>query len=70
MFVNVILVVSCDQLPYIMITWSTAVYHDKYTAPCYRVKYANSDRINDILMTLLFYSYVSSAGVTYKRTIL
>ena len=35
---------SCDQLPYITITWSTAVDQEKYTAPCYRVEYANSDR--------------------------
>ena len=41
-----ILVVSRDQLLYIMITWSTAVDHEKYTAPCYRFEYANSDRIN------------------------
>ena len=36
---------SRDQLPYITITWSTAVYHKKYMAPCYQVEYANSDRI-------------------------
>ena len=41
-----IFVVSRDQLPYIMITWSTAVYNEKYTAPCYRVEYTNSERIN------------------------
>ena len=40
-----ILVVSRDQQPYIMITWSSAVYHRKYMAPCYQVEYANSDRI-------------------------
>ena len=41
-----ILVVSRDQLLYIPITWSTAVYHEIYATPCYRVEYANSGRIN------------------------
>ena len=40
-----IVVVSRDQLPYITITWSTAVDHEKYRTPCYRAEYANSDRI-------------------------
>ena len=39
------LIVSRDQLPYITIAWSTDVYHEKYTAPCYPVEYANSDNI-------------------------
>ena len=43
------LLVSRDQLPYITIMWSTAVYHEKYTAPYYWVEYANSDRINLVL---------------------
>ena len=32
-----------------MIMWSTAIYHEKYTAPCYRVEYANSDRIKNVI---------------------
>ena len=43
-----ILVVAHDQLPYIMITWSTAVDHEKYTAPCYRPEYDKSDRIKGL----------------------
>ena len=62
-----ILVVSRDQLPYNTIMWSTAVYHEKYTAPCYRVEYDNSDRIKGNLLHLAkgFHEYVYKCQIQF-----
>ena len=65
-------VLYCDQLPYVTITWSTAVHHEKYTAPCYRVEYAYSDRIIFFFSTVDEYCLESAPTVPEpctKRTI-
>ena len=57
---------SRDQLPYITITWSTAVYHEKNTtSTCYRVEYTNSDRINQHFMSHIYRLFFCDVDRSY-----